>query len=520
MLSIPLPRVLAALLTGALFAVLSPPINLHWLHWLAFLPLLWALRADRGPDNVALGWICGFTGVASSFFWLSESAVRFSNIPDFLAYQIVFLFAFTFSLPYALVFGSVHWFRQRIGPWWVLAIPALQVATEYIMGEIALFPYYHGVSQYRVAATWQLASVTGVTGVSYLIFLTNCAAAEVIYRRREGRSFPLIPVAGAALAFLANIGFGLIRSEAVEQIISQWPTARISQLQLALTMEERMRQPARDTLQDWIRATQSLRGQALDLLVWPEGATPYDPRQLRVNELMASIARGMGAPVLFGGGFAERRTDPETGRRYVEQRNSIYLMGTDGALISRYDKMVPLPFGEYLPFADTFPILKEIIKGPGDFEAGTEPVIFEGRASDGSPFTFTTPICYEAILSRFFRENLADADLLVNVTNDGWFGDTAAPHQHAMLSAVRSIETGVPMYRLAYTGVSMVILPDGRITDETETFTDVARVIEVPVGRVPTIYGMIGDLFPWICVLGTLATAILARRVTPDGTRA
>jgi apolipoprotein N-acyltransferase len=87
------------------------------------------------------------------------------------------------------------------------------------------------------------------------------------------------------------------------------------------------------------------------------------------------------------------------------------------------------------------------------------------------------------------------------VTNDGWFGDTAAPHQHAMLSAVRSVELGVPMVRHAYTGVSMHVSPTGHFEYETEPFTEVVRVVETPLGRVQTVYSRVGDLFSWLCVL-------------------
>ncbi|MCB9746157.1 MAG: apolipoprotein N-acyltransferase [Alphaproteobacteria bacterium] len=170
-------------------------------------------------------------------------------------------------------------------------------------------------------------------------------------------------------------------------------------------------------------------------------------------------------------------------------------------MLDRYDKMVPLPFGEYLPLADTFPILREWIKGPGDFRAGEVPLVFQFTTHGGQEVRFTTPICYEAILSSFVRKQLSDADLFVNVTNDGWFGDTAAPHQHGMLSAVRAVELGVPMVRLAYTGVSFNVSPTGRITNETEPFTEVIRIIESPVGRVDTVYRHIGDVFAWLCTL-------------------
>ena len=510
---ITLPRLLAVVVSAATLVAISPPHGLHFLHWFAFLPLFWALKPDDPRGNVVLGYLCGFVAVHSLFFWLTESIVRFSNIPAYLAIQVVVLFAFGFGVPYAIVFGAVHPLRKRLGAWWILIVPALQVAVEFL--GPALFPYYHGVSQYRTAWTWQLASVTGVTGVSYLIFLTNCALAEALYRRKEGRPFPTVPVLAVATAFMVNLAFGAWRTQSVDAQVAEWPTIRVSQIQQGITMEERMSSPPRDAMLQWVRMTGELVGEDFDLVVWPEGATPYDPRAARVGQLMTNLAHNVDTPILFGGGFAEPKQDPVTGRKYTEQRNSIYLIDAEGQLQQRYDKMVPLPFGEYLPLADTFPILKEIIKGPGDFEAGSSPVFFELETRDGVVL-MTTPICYEAILAPFVRKELADSELFVNVTNDGWFGDTMAPHQHAMLSAVRSVELGVPMIRLAYTGVSMHVSPTGHITNETAPFTEVIRIVETPVGRVDTVYRSIGDAFPWLCVLGSALGIGLARRRSTD----
>jgi apolipoprotein N-acyltransferase len=495
---ITLGRLFAVLASGLTLVAISPPTGLHFLHWFVFLPLFWALRPGDDKGNAILGYLAGFVAVHSLFFWLTESVVRFSNIPPWLAVQLVVLFAFGFGTPYAIVFGAVHPIRRRLGAAWIFLIPALQVAVEFL--GPALFPYYHGVSQYKTAWTWQLASVTGVTGVSYLIFLTNCALAEVIYRRQEGREMPWAPLGVALALFLGNIGFGAWRTARVDAEVETWPRLKVSQMQQGITMEERMRSTPRAAMLSWYELSNRLVGQDVDLVVWPEGATPYDPRAMRVGQLMTTLAQNLDAPIVFGGGFAEKKQDPVTGRKYVEQRNSIYLVSAAGELTQRYDKMVPLPFGEYLPFADTFPILKEWIKGPGDFQAGSAPVHFEIEGPEG-PTNFTTPICYEAILAPFVRQNMADTQLFVNVTNDGWFGDTAAPHQHAMLSAVRSVELGVPMVRHAYTGVSMHVSPTGHFEYETEPFTEVVRVVETPLGRVQTVYSRVGDLFSWLCVL-------------------
>lgn len=513
-----LTRLLAALSSGLVLVVISPPMNLHFLHWFAFLPLLWSLREGEHKTNALLGYLSGYAGVSSLFFWLSEAIVRFSNIHPSLSLVLVHAFAAVFALPYALVFGMVQPLRRWLGVAWIFLIPALQVATEF--GAPALFPYYQGVSQYRTLEVWQLASVTGVYGVSYLVMLVNCALAEAIYRQREGARPPVAELSVVAFLWMGNVAFGVTRLSMVEAQLRDMPRLRVSQLQQGVTMEERMASTPRDAMMAWVRMTSKLYGQDLDLVIWPEGATPYDPRGARVAALISNVARTVKAPIVFGGGFAEKKTDPATGREYFEQRNSIYLIGPDGVMVDRYDKMVPLPFGEYLPFADTFPILKEWIQGPGDFEAGDHAVPFEIETKSGQKVRFTTPICYEAILSRFVRTELTDASLLVNVTNDGWFGDTAAPHQHAMLSAVRAVELGLPIVRIAYTGVSMLISPTGEITEETKPFTEVIKVIETPAGHIETIYQRIGDIFAFLCTFATVLSLIVAYRRSTDVTPA
>ena len=167
--------------------------------------------------------------------------------------------------------------------------------------------------------------------------------------------------------------------------------------------------------------------------------------------------------------------------------------------------MVPLPFGEYLPFAETFPWLADLIEGPSSFQAGTEPVIFESEHA-----RIATPICYEAILT-YVCQKFESPQLVVNVTNDAWFGDTAASHLHAMLAMVRSAELGVPMYRSAYTGPSMAIEPHGAVHSQTELYTDVNRVITVRLGTVPTLYRRFGDWF----VLASLLVLIIAGAILP-----
>jgi apolipoprotein N-acyltransferase len=250
--------------------------------------------------------------------------------------------------------------------------------------------------------------------------------------------------------------------------------------------------------------------------VWSEGAVPYamnapltrQPRRPKgapcaqpqdPARLVQMLAKNGEFDIMVGAGTLEPYPLPPDTKDY-RQFNSIYYFKKDGTALPRYDKMVPLPFGEYLPFANWFPVIRGWIQGPGNFQAGTEARVFHGSGAVIGP-----PICYEAILSSVCRK-YPSPDLLVNITNDGWFGDTAAPHQHAMLAAVRSVEMGIPVYRAAYSGISMLIEPHGRIVGEAAPFEDAARVIIVRMKTIPTVYRRLSDSglhdwFVWLCAL-------------------
>jgi len=504
-------------------------MNLHRLHWVSFVPLFWAL--EPGKRNARIGYASGWIAVFLLFFWLIETVIRFSNLPWIAAFFVHVIFATAFAIPYALVFGPVHWFRERIGLAWVAVIPAIQVTVEAL--SPALFPYYHGVSQYRTEWMWQLASVTGISGLSYLVFLSNAGLAEGIYRKREGRTQPWKLYALIATLLIGNLGFGMWRHQNVEAKLSEAPTLRAAILQQSITMEERLDQSAVKALASWVTLTNQITDEEPDLVVWPEGSVsipePADnERSYQVlgnqtsHQYFSRLSNTGDYDLLIGGGTIEFHTDTpdmenqksaggmRNSRRYTAY-NSSYVFDRSGNLGGRYDKMIPLPFGEYIPFSDVFPFLRDLIEGPGNFRAGTVPVFFQGTTHEGESYTFSSPICYEAILEEQVQV-LSAADLMVNITNDAWFGDTASTHQHAMLAAGQAMQVGVPLLRIGYTGVSFVVEPHGAIRFETKAFEESAKVEEVRLASVQTLYQRGGWLFSWLCVAGVLGAWSLARK--------
>ncbi|MBN1335749.1 MAG: apolipoprotein N-acyltransferase [Deltaproteobacteria bacterium] len=489
-------RVLAAAASGAVLVFVGPPVNLHWVQWVLYVPLLWAMREHGTGLNVRLALFSGYAAQVTSFSWLVETVVRFSNLHVALGYLALHLFGLAFSVPF-LGFAFAHPLRRRLGLAWVFVLPALLVALEFLWPQ--LFPWYHGVVHYRTSWLWQLVSVTGVWGVSYLVLLSNCVLAEALWRAREGRPPPWGALAAFVVLYVAAVGYGAWRVPRVEAQLARARVLQVSMLQQHWTMEERLETPARVELERWFETTARIAGQGAEFVVWPEGACAYNPNEEHTERALAAMVRAESFDLLLGGGTSERTVDPETGKRRHIHYNSAWFMDRSGEIHGRYDKMVPLPFGEYIPFSKTFPILKEWIQGPGDFRAGTVPTIFQG---DG--FTFATPICYEAIrhgLMRRFR----DADLIVNITNDAWFGDTHCPYQHAMLAAINAVELGRPVLRIAHSGINMIVEPHGRILYETAPFTDEAVVRPLRLGTVDTLYRRLGPWFSWLCIAVSLA---------------
>lgn len=521
-----LPRIAAAVFSGAILRLVSPPVGLDWIHWFTFVPLL-VVVADptggpvpRGPGPVAwvgallrsrnfrLGYLTGLSGVFLLFFWLADTIVTFSNIPLPVAAFIILLFAGIFGLPYGFLAAAVAPLRARFGGWWALVFPAVWVAAEF--AQPALFPYYQGVGQYRNPYTWQLASVFGAYGLSWLLLLTNSTLAEAWLSRRAGSRLPWAQLAVAAVLFVANLGFGVWRFDRVEATLAAAPTARVTILQQGITMLERIQDRGSKVLRSWVELTAKAAESDPDLVIWPEGAIWDNPTDKRPKEFFAKLTTEGGFSLLVGGGTHVADPDDPTQRAHW---NSAYFFGEDGEVKGRYDKMVPMPFGEYLPWPVSY--LKAYIRGVGSFRPGTEPTVFHANT-----FSFSVPICYEAILDRQMR-TLSEADVFVNITNDGWFGDTAAPHQHAMLSAAHAVELGRPMVRVAYTGISMVIEPHGVIKYETAPYTEVAEVVPLRLATFATPYRTWGRYFPHVCALvavawlGLEAIGVVTRRPPP-----
>jgi apolipoprotein N-acyltransferase len=284
-----------------------------------------------------------------------------------------------------------------------------------------------------------------------------------------------------------------------------------------------------ETMARYDRLTSGL-GDDLDLIVWPEAATPFVfELEPQYRTLLSDMVQRSGAPLLFGSPALRRYPD---GRPYL--LNSAYLLATDGQILGRYDKQHLVPFGEYIPFHNSLLFfLDKLVEGIGDFEAGPGPTLLMFKPRGKAPpmtaaatapdfhVKFGVVICYEVIFPNLVRQFAANgADFMVTVTNDAWFGPSSAPYQHFGMVVFRAVENRLAFARAANTGISGFIDPYGHISQQSPIFTQGAMKGAVAVGHQRTFYAQYGDLFAYGCAILTALlclTSFFSQETEPAG---
>jgi apolipoprotein N-acyltransferase len=356
----------------------------------------------------------------------------------------------------------------------------------------------------------------GVYGISFLIVLVNVALAEFLswlmpyFRNFRPARLPWELAAMAILLVTLSWQYGLATLSEVP--FSDVPRTSITvgvvqpNIDQAVKWDTAYRE---ETLARFDRLTEKL-GRATDLVVWPEAATPFVfEREPGYQLQLIALANRVRSPILFGS--PALRFYPDR-RPYL--MNSAYLLSPDGQVLGRYDKQHLVPFGEYIPFKSSFLFfLDKLVEGIGDFEAGTGPTVLAltpnpksattgTAASTLRPINFGVAICYEVIFPNLVRQFAANgAEFMVTVTNDAWFGPSAAASQHFSMVVFRSVENHLAFARSANTGISGFIDPFGRILETTPIFTEQAAKATMQVWRPYTFYSRYGDVFAYGCVI-------------------
>lgn len=481
--------------------------------WLAYVgvgvwPLAlvcWApfILAVRGQPPRRAFWLSLFAGtamIAGGFSWLLGMLQTFSGFPLALCFVFCLILWAYQGLKYALV-GWMTARAERRGWSPALAFLAAFVATELLYP--LLFPYYFGDAFYGRPVLLQTADLGGPIMLSVVVVATNLAVAELVAARLRGAGDRRVVYAGAGVLGFALV-YGLLRIAMVDASVAKAEALQVGVVQGNLGLMQNHTAPG-ESLRRHRQATQELREQGAKLVVWSESAVDLSADDRILSDFYrANVAGGLGVPLIFGT-VVFHAPDGAGGRGEIY--NTALSTDAVGNVTGRYDKEYLLAFGEYLPFGETFPSLYEISRNSGRFSRGTKL----------TPLPVTTPtgkhniaafICYEDILPAFTNKLVAatDAELLVNITNDAWFGTTAEPWQHMALAQVRAVEHRRYLVRATNSGVSAIVDPVGRVVASTQV-RDVqsgVRTADVLYGKVRwlkswTVYGAVGDA-PWYLV--------------------
>jgi apolipoprotein N-acyltransferase len=531
MLPSPWSRYAIAIVAGLLLAASFPNIGIAGLAWIAPALMLAAALGRGGWESFRIGYVAGLAHYLASLYWLLLIPVAWLPILGWLA-----LSAYLALFPAMWVWVMSRWMTsspaasatddETRGPsvailaamvpqtWvrrilWALSGAALWVALEMVVARMfSGFPWnLLGASQYSILPLIQIASFTGVYGVSFLVAwvsLSLLSAAAAILRSPTLRSAWLPEIILPLLAVVAAFSFGF-RQLAPTPGAERTVTAALIQPSIPQTMiwnpdanSERFR--------ELLRLSELALAEPADLLIWPEAAIPnlmrYDQETF---DAVTGIAQRHRVWMIVGADDAEPRSNAPPPDN-VAYYNSSFLISPQGVLAEKYRKRSLVIFGEYVPLSRSLPFLRYLTPIQGGFTPGDGPVPF--RLPDG--VTATVLICFEDVFPHHSRHYVdEDTDFLVNLTNNGWFKESAAQWQHAASAIFRAVENGVPLVRCSNNGLTCLVDARGRLLevfrDDRGTiygpgFLRMEIPIATPADRSLTFYTRHGDVFGWACV--------------------
>ncbi|HXX69435.1 MAG TPA: apolipoprotein N-acyltransferase [Polyangiaceae bacterium] len=495
----------AAIGSGLLYWLAFPGVDLWPLTFLAWVPLVVAIHRQPTRRALLLAWTAGLTMNVAGFFWLQKMLETFSGFPA----PICFFFVLVVCAYQGGRIGLLGWIYGRATARGWPSAPAFVGA--FVTSELAyplLFPWYYGATVHDVPQLTQLADIGGPIAVGVMLVLANLALAQPILALAERRKVAFQPVIAGALAVAFALIYGSLRIRSVDTATAQAPAATVGIVQANMGLMEK-RTDFEEGMRRHLRMSEELRERGADFLVWSETSAMHAVRHESYRSELRGIATRIGLPTVFGAVVVKRVPDQ---RDYVLY-NSAVSSQASGAIENRYDKEYLLMFGEYLPFGGQFPILYKWSPNSGRFTPGTslDPLLMDVR---NDTHRITALICYEDILPSYTNDAVrhADPDLLVNLTNDAWFLDTAAPWEHFALTQMRAVEHRRYLVRGTNSGVSGVIDPVGRVVTHSGTFRQEALLAPIHWMHAHTVYETICD-WPWR--LTSLLVAVAAFRKRP-----
>lgn len=495
-----------SLLSGVLLVCSFPKLGLVLTAWVSLLPLFYAVRGNDIKTGIIAGFITGMVAYTGIMYWIAYVVVHYGYLSWVAGVGATLLLAAYMSLYVGAFAGGVVFFAGRGVPY-SMSAPPLWVCLEYVKSHILTgFPWENlGYSQFECPALIQIADITGVYGVSFLVVAFNALLFEsfLFWRGTVGKKGVVRVVLGVVLLAMVWV-YGTWRIAQWSEEEGKHPVLEVSLVQGNVDQSVKWNPLYQaETMAAYISLSRQAAPRSFGLIIWPETAVPsFFQDKDDIHRSVVSLAGDSQAWLLFG----------SPSYRFLDGKltlyNSAFLLSPDGAVKGRYDKVHLVPYGEYVPLRRFFPFIGKLVQGVGDFGTGEDyiPLAMNG-------VRVGVLICYEGIFpeaSRRYKE--LGADLLVNITNDAWFGRTSAPYQHLSMTVFRAVETRMYVARAANTGVTAFIDPVGRIVARTGLFEATAIKGTLRPLKIWTFYGEYGDIFAHLCFVAVVAAILYSRR--------
>ncbi len=490
-----------ALLSGVLLALSFPLLDWSLLAWVALVPLLLVL--SRRP--FVTGYAAGVGFFATTLYWLNIVMVIYGRMPLALSILAYLLLVFFLALYFAIPLWLTERFRHHLSLPIILSLPVLWITFEFLRGILMTgFPWaLIGYSQHSNLTLIQSADLLGVYGIGFLIILFNCLLTSLLRAlwRTDRDLVPWRSLVLFVVLFAANWGYGTVR-------LGQEPVRVGNPLTVGL-IQGNIDQAVKwdsdyqlTTINTYISLSEKALHEGAQFLIWPESATPFylqDPSPL--SQKVQQFSEKTGSDLLTGSPAYEFRSEE------VRYLNSAFLLAPDGSFMGRSDKVHLVPFGEYVPLSRFLPFVNKLVAGIGDFSPGiVKPLRFHDHK-------FGVLVCYEGIFPALARAYVkAGSGLLVNVTNDAWFGRSSAPYQHLAMTRFRAIENRRWLVRAANTGISAIIAPSGEIVSASPLFQSAFVVGDIFFRTEMTLYTVWGGFLPLPFLLLSLFWLVRSRR--------
>ncbi|MHB1348430.1 MAG: apolipoprotein N-acyltransferase [Desulfobulbaceae bacterium] len=497
-------------LASALFLAAAMPGRLGWwpLLFVGLVPLLGLAVRERPGSSAAAGLFFGLVYHLCLLYWIVFVLGRYGGLPLWLSVPALILLALymaCYPALFAWLFSRAAGGRAVISPLMLILAPCLWVGLDWLRSVLFTgFPWMDlGYGLHGVPHLIQAADLGGHHLLTFCLVLGNVLILY-IWRRPHGQVRPgrgAVAPAILALALLVLIGgYSQIRLRQVESALPASLRAGVTVVQGNIAQDLKWTPEQKGaTVETYCRlSAQAIAENNSSLLVWPETALPFFPGNDPLFESVTRFAREQGVWLLTGApNFSLAGGLPGGGPEDIDYANSAILIDPEGRPAARYDKQHLVPFGEYVPLRELLFFLRPLVESVGNFKPGDRSEPLPAGSMQLAPL-----ICYESIFPALARQSVAQgANLLVNLTNDAWYGRSSAPHHSFAMATLRAVETRRTLVRAANTGISGFITPLGRVARQGPLFEPLALSEEIPLFTGKTMFVRFGYLFAPLCLL-------------------